>query len=200
MEKTALPPQIKGTRIVLKSHTLKVAPRIFRNVDKDRKRLRVFLPWVDKMRTLQDEITYIQMTQEAWAKRTFFDFGIYRLSDSKHMGNCGVHNIAWEHNRCELGYWILEKFEGKGYVREAVSILESTLFGLGMNRIEIRCSSRNVRSASIPKRLGYCQEGALAQEMMENGKYRDTLIFAKLKSEYRRMNSDARTQKAKMKR
>ena len=66
---------------------------------------------------------------------------------------------------------------------EAVSALEAACFELGFNRVEIRCSSLNTRSASVPKRLEYCHEGTLREEMIENGKPRDTLVFAKLRSQ-----------------
>jgi len=101
------------------------------------------------------------------------------------MGNAGVHSISWENHRCELGYWILGSFEGQGYMAEAVATIEATCFKRGFNRIEIRCSSLNERSASVPKRLGYKLDGVLREEKVEAGRYRDTLVFAKIRSQLR---------------
>lgn len=75
------------------------------------------------------------------------------------------------------------QYEGKGLMSAAVSALEKTCFEIGFNRVEIRCSSLNLNSAGVPKRLGYKLDGTLRQDSLEKGKYRDTLVFSKLKTE-----------------
>ena len=184
MNKTFLPEQIDGLRITLKRHHQNLATEMFSCIDQDRQRLRKFLPWVDSTQSFKDSLGYIKLTEQWWSEGSMFDFGIYDKSSSAYMGNFGVHNIAWEHNRCELGYWISKKFEGHGYVSEAAACLERILFDLGFNRIEIRCSSNNSKSANLPNKNGYQLEGVLKQDCIEHGEYRDTLVFAKLKSEF----------------
>ena len=183
MKKEFLPDELSGKRIALKRHSIDLAEKMFRYVDQDRNRLRKFLPWVDFTLSVPDEEAYIKMTAEKWQEHALFDYGIFRKSDSLYMGNCGVHSIAWQHDRCEFGYWILGDFEGQGYVSEAVGVLEKAIFNLGFNRIEIRCASTNSHSANIPRRNGYHLDGTLRQDAIENGQYRDTLVFAKLKSD-----------------
>lgn len=182
MEKKYLPNKIEGERILLQRHKLELAEQMFNYVDKDRERLRLFFPWVDQTKNLEDEKYYIKMTIEDWQDQTLFDYGIFRKSDMTYMGNCGVHTIAWCVDRCELGYWILGEFEGQGFMSEAVQSLEKTLFELGFNRIEIRCEPSNAKSASIPRRLHYQLEGHLKENLRLNGRYVDTMVFAKLKS------------------
>lgn len=182
MEKIHLPPTIKSERITLKKHQAELAEMMFSFVDRDRERLREFLPWVYHTVQIADEANYIQMTQAKWESHELYDYGIFRNSDSQYLGNVGVHSIAWEHQRCELGYWILGEYEGQGYMSESVLALERVCFDLGFHRIEIRCSSRNRRSAQVPLRCGYRLEATLSQDSVEHRLYRDTLIFAKLKS------------------
>ena len=182
MNKTHFPAEIKSERIALRKHAVELAELMFSFVDKDRARLREFLPWVDFTKTVQDEVDYIKMTHDEWEKCSEFDFGIYRNSDNQYMGNIGVHTIRWDHDRCELGYWILGDFEGQGYISEAVTAIEKTCFQLGFHRVEIRCSSRNKKSASVPIRCGYHLDGTLIQDAIEHGKYRDTLVYGKIKS------------------
>jgi RimJ/RimL family protein N-acetyltransferase len=132
---------------------------------------------------VEDEQTYIRMTRERWDGHELFDFGIFRASDQAYLGNVGVHSISWEHRRCELGYWLAGPYEGQGYMAEAVTALERMLFAMGFNRIEIRCSSANVRSSAVPRRLGYRLEGSLRQDCVEKGTYRDTWVFARIRSD-----------------
>src|SRR4051794_36674200 len=112
-----------------------MAETMFGYVDSDRARLRAFLPWVDSTRTVEDEYGHIRMTRENWDLHQLLDFGIFRREDELYLGNVGIHSISWQHRRCEIGYWILSRFEGQGYVSEAVHALEKVLFALGFHRI-----------------------------------------------------------------
>ena len=143
MEKTFLPEEIAGERIVLRRHQAGLAQTMFDYVNKDRARLRVHLPFVDYTKTVDDEAKYIDSANENWNQFTLFDFGIFRKTDSVYMGNVGVHSIDWKSEVCEFGYWILGDFEGQGYVSEAVCVLERACFAIGFERVEIRCSSVN---------------------------------------------------------
>lgn len=174
---------IKTPRIALKRHEISLAETMFAYVDEDRVRLGEYLPWVEGTRTLEDEYGYIRMTRECWEKHELFDFGIFRAEEGHYLGNVGVHSISWEHRRCELGYWILGRFEGQGFVSEAVRALERVLFEMGFHRIEIHCSSSNLKSAAVPRRCGYRLEGVLRDASIESGKYRDTQVFAKLSTD-----------------
>jgi RimJ/RimL family protein N-acetyltransferase/catechol 2,3-dioxygenase-like lactoylglutathione lyase family enzyme len=180
MEKTFLPDEILAERIILKRHEPKLAARMFQAVDHGRQRLRVFLPWVDSTRTVDDTAAYIASADQKWKEQTLFDYGLFRLTDQAYMGNCGVRSIAWDHSRCEIGYWIAGAYEGQGFISEALRSLERILFATGFHRIEIRCSSRNERSANVLRRNRYCLEGVLKHESIEHGAYRDTCVFAKL--------------------
>lgn len=183
MQKKYLPECIHTERCELRRHTPALAGQMFAYVDQDRERLRQFLPWVDQTLTEADELAYIEMTDRLWQDHQMFDYGLFRRADDRYLGNVGVHRLAWNHARCELGYWILQDFEGMGYVSEAVNALETTLFEIGFNRIEIRCSSRNLRSSRVPERNRYMLEGVLRQEIWEMGAFRDTHVYAKLRQE-----------------
>lgn len=180
MEKKHLPEKLVSERITLQKHNLKLADQMFSFVDRDRLRLRNFLPWVDSTTSVQHEIDFIQMTHKHWEEHKGYDFGIYRSDDSQYMGNIGIHAISWAHKRCEIGYWILGDYEGHGYISEAVTTLEKVCFQMGFNRIEIRCSSFNAKSSQVPRRCAYELDGVLKQDAIENGKFRDTLVFGKL--------------------
>ncbi len=183
MDKRHLPERIHGERIYLQKHSLELAPIMFAHVDKDRQRLQGYMPWVDLTQTVEDEIAYIKMTEDQWSDHEGYDYGIFRSNNDFYMGNIGVHTINWAHDKCEFGYWILGDFEGRGYMSEAVKLLESACFEIGFNRIEIRCSELNLRSANVPIRNGYRLEGCFREDAFELGKRRNTLIFAKLKNQ-----------------
>jgi ribosomal-protein-serine acetyltransferase len=184
LEKRHLPERIDSSRLYLQKHDLAIAETMFQYVDQDRARLAKFMPWVQYTNSVLDEVGYILTTHEKWDAHELYDYSIINKTADVFMGNIGVHRFSWEHQRCEIGYWILGKFEGYGFVSESVEALSKTLFENGFNRIEIRCSSHNLKSAEVPKRLGFRFEGRLEEEQLENGKFRDTLIYALTKSAF----------------
>ncbi len=54
-----------------------------------------------------------------------------------------------------------------------------------MNRVEIRCSTENSRSAAVPERLGFKLEGTLRQAEVLHGRAHDFLIFGLLAEDAR---------------
>ena len=184
MEKKPLPERLESEHLLLRQHDPSFAALMFQYVDEDRERLRRFLPWVDATKGVADILDYIQRTQVGRAEGTLFDYGMFAPASGLYLGNAGVHALEWNHACCELGYWIRGEYEGQGHVTEAVRLLERACFHLGFHRVEIRCSSRNERSAAIPKRLGYSLEGTLRENAPELGRYRDTLVFGKLNPDH----------------
>lgn len=183
MEKMFPADRLVGARILLKQHELPLALTIFQKVEQDRARLGQFLPWVEQIKTEADEANYIRSTFLQWQEGKAFEYGIFLKDTMEYLGNAGAHTISWEDDRCELGYWLSSAAEGKGYMAEAVGLLEVELFRLGFHRIEIRCNSRNLRSAAVPKRSGYVLEGVLREDVVELGERRDTMVWSKLKRE-----------------
>lgn len=139
--------------------------------------------YVKQVREIVWENCTRKFANRRWEKNELYDYGIFRKSDNLYMGNVGVHSIQWKTEVCELGYWILGDFEGQGYVSEAVRAIEQACFANGFERVEIRCSSVNFRSASVPMRLGFLLEGTLRSNQKDNGIRRNTLLFARLRSE-----------------
>ncbi len=183
MEPFFLPENIEGELVIIKQHQPHEAKALFDLVDRDRERLRKFLPWVDSTQTLQDEKNYIGNCLDSWDQQTIFAYSIYRKADMELVGVGNVHSIAWTHERCEVGYWIASEFEGQGLISDFVRTIEKTCFELGFYRIEIRCDSKNTRSAAVALRNGYQKEAHLRSDSVLNGRRRGTLIFAKLKTD-----------------
>jgi ribosomal-protein-serine acetyltransferase len=184
MEKRHLPERIESTRIYLKKHSTDLAETMFQYVDEDRERLARFLPWAKLKKKVEDEVDYIKRSNDKWDHHEVYDYGIFSNDENTYMGNVGVHSISWANDRCEIGYWILGKFEGQGYVSEAVAALTNAAYEIGFNRAGIHCDPENIRSANIPKSLSFRFEARLTQNSKDQyGNYRDTLVFARLKSQ-----------------
>lgn len=175
---------ILAERIVLRKHEMSLAPKMFHLIDTNRDHLSVFLPWESGTKKVEDSKAYIENCLERWKTWSLFDYGLFSAKKNELMGNVGLHSLDWDAQRAEIGFWIGSKFEGKGYVTEAVEALEKACLGKFFHRLEIRCDEENIRSAAIAKRLGYKQEGLLRENSRNNaGGFRNTLIFGKLASD-----------------
>ncbi|MDA3779239.1 MAG: GNAT family protein [Bacteroidales bacterium] len=183
MKKKYLKESLEGDNIILKRHEISFAQKMFEYVCKDKERLSRFLPWPPHIKTVDDEIKFIEESNETWDRYASAGYGIFRKKDKEYLGNIGAFNFNWNHERCEIGYWILGDFEGKGYMREAVQALEDELFLIGFNRIVIMCDKENQRSKKIPSSLGYTFEGSLRDLMKTNEKYVTLEVHSKLRKD-----------------
>ncbi|QDK37738.1 GNAT family N-acetyltransferase [Bdellovibrio sp. NC01] len=184
IEQKAFPTKLDGNNIYLERHSQAIANDMFNTIEANRERLRQFLPWVDNTKELDNSRAWINLALAEWDSLAMFDYGIYLKDTKKYVGNIGVHNINWEVQKCELGYWLSSEAEGRGIMSEAVRIIEAYCFNAKFHRVEIRCSSNNIRSAEVAKRCGYVFEGELREDAREMGKYRNTKIFGKLSQEF----------------
>lgn len=94
--------------------------------------------------------------------------------------------FAPEHAGCEIGYWLDESVRGRGLVTRAVEAMVDWSVGeLGMNRIEIRASTRNQPSCAVAQRLGFEHEGTMRDMwLLPDGRH-DAHVYSLLAREWR---------------
>ena len=80
------------------------ARTLFVAVERERERLRPWLPWVDATRTEEDTLSFIRSVLEQFAENRGFAAGIW--SGARLAGTIGVHRIDWINRRVEIGYWL----------------------------------------------------------------------------------------------
>lgn len=183
MDKQYIPELIVGKRISLKRHNLYLAQKMFEYVMEDKERLARFLPWPKFINKVEDEIDFINKCNDSWEKNGAADYGVFRNEDNEYMGNISSFALNWTNESCEIGYWILGRFEGLGYMSEAVVALEEVLFKIGFNRVVIRFNPLNNKSGSIPKRLGYSYEGTLREAIKVSEGFGNLEVYSKIKSD-----------------
>lgn len=72
-------------------------------------------------------------------------------------------------------------------MQEAVKLLEKELFNKEINKIIIRTDVGNLKSTNVAKKLGYCFDGIMRQDLYRQREdcFRDINVFSKLKGEYK---------------
>lgn len=145
--------------------------------------LKPWMPFARTMPTLEESEQFTREARLEFLKRTQLHMRIYDKATKAFVGCSGLHQINWDTRNFEIGYWIRSSCMGKGYMTEAVNgITDFAIHTLEANRIEIRCSSRNLRSAAVAERAGYTLEGILRNNRRgQDGELHDSKVYAKVR-------------------
>lgn len=165
------------------------AAAVFDAVSRNREHLTPFMHWMVPDYSLQMAKEFIQRAVEGVEKKELLGLGIFE--GDRLLGSIGYTSFEWTARRTEIGYWIDRELEGRGLVtRVCIRLIDHAFEELDLNRVEIRCSVENLRSAAIPRRLGFQQEGLLRQSEVRHGKLHNFLIFGLLRDEWRSKKDD----------
>jgi ribosomal-protein-serine acetyltransferase len=160
------------------------APILYAQMDASRRSLRRFLPWVDYNTNEGHSLQFIEMMLRKAEDQEAIALGMWY--EGELAGVIDLH--GWDHplQRAEIGYWICEKFQGKGIVMGSCKALISFAFKeLGLHKIEIRFALQNDRSARIPIKLGFTREGILRDSAKLHGNYVDMVVMGMLKQDWK---------------
>lgn len=85
----------------------------------------------------------------------------------------------------QLGYWIGERFAGRGLATAAVRAIAGFAFGsLKLHRLEAACVPENARSRRVLEKAGFTHEGRARAYLKINGGWADHLLFGLVEDEY----------------
>lgn len=154
---------------------------IFETIDRDRKYLRRWLPFVDQTRKPEDTMTFIKQLQQnlrndyvytVWYKGDFAGLAGYKDSDPVNQ-------------RTEIGYWLAENMQGKGIMIQTVKKLVDFAFrNLNRNRVQIKVAVGNQKSSAIPEKLGFFFEGIEREGEFHSDRFYDLQLYSMLKKEW----------------
>ena len=168
--------------LYLESVSVDDASQTYDLINSQRDYLGEWLPWVDYVKETKDCVTSIKNCVQRNEAGTSLDLSIKR--NEKVIGRIGLHYIDKSNNNTSIGYWLSQNEKGKGVMTKAVEALCNYCFDeLKMNRIGIACATGNLKSQSIPKRLGFKLEGHFRERELVNGVYLDHYVYSKLKTE-----------------
>ena len=103
--------------------------------------------------------------------------------DHQHFyGAGGLNDISEEHQKAEIGLWLLPDFWGKGIMSEALPLICDYGFNqLDLHRIEGFVESNNQNCKRGMAKLDFEYEGTMKDCEIKNGQFISIDIYAKLK-------------------
>jgi ribosomal-protein-serine acetyltransferase len=162
---------------------LENAAALFDAVERNRDRLRQWLPWVGLTYSSTDVYRFIAERERENRMRGALTTGIW--SRGVLCGAIGLHRIDSRDRTTSVGYWIDAAYEGRGIMLRACRAMVTEGFrNYGLHRIEIRCATGNHRSCAIPRKLGFVEEGILRQAEWLYDHWVDLRLFSMLEQDW----------------
>lgn len=180
MKITLSTPEIQvSPDILLKELTAADAQIIFDTIDTQRAYLGEWLPFV----SFTTDVSFTEDFVNAYidSPRNNPTFTIWYKG--AFAGLIGFKDSDYDNEKTEIGYWLSKTFQHKGIITLACQKLIKFAFEeLQMNRIQIKAAEGNIKSRSIPERLGFHLEGIeRCGEKHANG-YFDLCVYSLLKN------------------
>lgn len=151
--------------------------------------LRYWMPWAHDDFSAEDVKDFYRRNLQQFAEGNGFNANI--LVNDEIVGQIGYTRIDWTNKITELGFWLAEKVQGKGLMTRCCYVFVTHAFEkLGLNRVQILCARENLKSRSIPERLGFRQEGILHDGEWLHDRFVDLVVYAMLAKDWDRMRKD----------
>jgi len=119
---------------------------------------------------------YQREIQEA----TGYPFLVFRSADMALVGGLTLsHVVRGVTQSCSLGYWMGERFAGRGFMTAAVKAVIPFVFDtLKLHRLEAACLPHNAASIRLLEKAGFTREGYARRYLNIDGRWQDHLLFA----------------------
>lgn len=173
--------KLKGANIELRNLTPEHAKEMLQYYIANQEHLRCFEPVREKsFYTYETQYNILMESYRQFIDGTSLDFGIFK--DNKIIGKVKLSNIVLGVFKSGiLGYSIDREYQGKGYMKEAVSIvMDYAFYEAGLHRIEASTLVDNLKSQKVLESCGFEKLGLNKKYLFINGEWRDHITFYKL--------------------
>ena len=152
-------------------------------VDRNREYLKEWLPWLDNTTEQKDAEKFIKMSVSQMAEGRGIVCVI--VFQEKIVGVVSYNSIEKSTKTGDIGYWLDKDHNGKGIMTKCVEkLIEIGFSELALRKVEIKCAEGNIKSRSLPERLGLKQEGVIRNAENLYGRYVDHVVYGLMKAEW----------------
>ena len=183
------PDAFETERLLIRSPLPGDGPALNEAVVESLDTLRPWMPWAQTAPTVEEEEELVRKGRVRFLERSDLWLLLFLKGTNTVVGGSGLHRIDWDVPKFEIGYWVRSRFEGQGYITEAVRGITAFAFTtLGAQRVMIRMDTRNVRSRAVAERAAYVLEGEERHDARAvDGTLRNTWVFSMLPDEFKRL-------------
>lgn len=181
------PAAITTERLIIRPWRISDAPALWEAIDESREHLAVYMPWTVHYTNPGAANEYLSGALRAMPHGHELPLCLEERQTGRIVGASGYHSqepTAEGWRALEIGYWLREGEEGKGYMRETVRAQTRLAFELGVEHVRIVCDTRNRASYRVAEACGYRREAVLRRDVRtHHGDLRDTRVYSMTRDE-----------------
>ncbi len=147
---------------------------------RNRERLRRYEPLWPKDALSPEYFLLRRRTQiRNWRNDRGYAFLIFMRDEGRLIGGVNINHVCrGAAQSATLGYWIDAAEEGRGYMSEAVRLIQAFAFEqIDLHRLEAACLPGNLRSRKMLERTGFTEEGFARHYIRINGVWEDHVLY-----------------------
>jgi RimJ/RimL family protein N-acetyltransferase len=155
------------------------ADALARTVSESLEHLRPWMPWAADNESADPEFQRGRLTRlaEQNERREEWQYGLFTADDPRILGSFGLMTRRGP-GTIEIGYFLHPSAAGRGLATRAAAALTEVGRRLrGVQQVLIFCDAANVRSAAIPRRLGYTLSRTEARAVEAPAESGTTLVW-----------------------
>jgi RimJ/RimL family protein N-acetyltransferase len=177
--------RIHTPRLIVRCWEPVDAPQLMAAKNASKDHLLPWMPWAQgEPSDLAANLALIRAWHAQFDTDQDYVYGIFDRATSAVVGGTGLHERIGKNAR-EIGYWVCAGAINRGIATETAAALTQVGFEfMGLDRMEIHCDVRNVRSAAIPRKLSYVHDGTLRRRAITLGALGDSMIWTLFADEY----------------
>jgi ribosomal-protein-serine acetyltransferase len=164
------------------------APLFFELVDRNKDRIRNFLPTTVRENSSPDFTSaYIHDKIGSAKAREHYCFVVIHTETKQLVGAIFLKRFDWTIPKCELGYFVDAASEGQGVTSGALGcILKHGFEEMGLNKFFLRAGIDNTGSCKVAEKNGFKKEGILRNDFKTAGGILiDVVYYGLLKGDFR---------------
>ena len=157
-----VPMPIETDRLIIRPYVDEDASALCSGIDKTWDALHYWMPWAkDRAEETNPEnkLKLIRQKTADFATRADFMLGAFAQDDGRFIAGTGLHRMDWAARSFEIGYWVRQGEQGKGYATELTNaLIRYAIAVFHAVRVEINHADGNDASRKVIEKLGFEKE------------------------------------------
>ena len=138
-----------------------------------------WLEWCHPNYSMEDASDWVTKCKELWDTGEAYPFAIVDVNSDLLMGGVGLNRIDRVYKHANLGYWVRTSCTTRGAATEATQLIAKFGFEeLGLIRIDIVASIKNIASQRVAEKVGAQKEGILRKFLILHGEVHDAVGYS----------------------
>lgn len=178
--------RIHTSRLVLRCWNTEDAPLLKEAIDASLEHLLPWMSWArNEPQPVETKAAHLRHWRSRFDRDEDFVYGVFDPEEKRVLSGCGLHTRLGDY-ALEIGYWIHADFINRGLATEIGAALTRVAFEIhNVQRVEIHCEPHNLRSAAVPRKLGYTHEATLKKRVpFSERDFLDSTIWTLFDTEY----------------